>query len=131
MSCTCAWLRKGIKATSNQNSHHHSPHRNTFEKLNMYMPNLFLFTLLAVLSGVKGAAQQKWLCYCTIQGQYDPVATQKCCVPPGVLVGTPPPPVRTHSPLTTCQRGLILNLTARASMPARWHSSRGPAAKLH
>ncbi|KAJ7302416.1 hypothetical protein DFH08DRAFT_977837 [Mycena albidolilacea] len=57
----------------------------------MYMPNLFLFTLLAVLSGVKGAPQQKWLCYCTIQTQYDPATTQRCCATaPGVLVGPPP-----------------------------------------
>ncbi|KAJ6580538.1 hypothetical protein DFH09DRAFT_1309864 [Mycena vulgaris] len=57
----------------------------------MYMRNLSLFTLLAVLSGVKGQ-QQQWLCKCTRQGEYDPATTQQCCAQAGGVLVPPPPP---------------------------------------
>ncbi|KAJ7925423.1 hypothetical protein B0H13DRAFT_2314637 [Mycena leptocephala] len=58
----------------------------------MYMRNICLFTLLAVLSGVK-AQKEEWLCNCTMKGEYNEPTTEQCCkAAPGVLIVLPPPP---------------------------------------
>ncbi|KAJ6564651.1 hypothetical protein B0H19DRAFT_1374888 [Mycena capillaripes] len=58
----------------------------------MYMRNLSLLALLAVISGAI-AQKEEWLCNCTMKAEYDPVATKQCCAAaPGVLISLPPPP---------------------------------------
>ncbi|KAJ7861405.1 hypothetical protein B0H14DRAFT_2575992 [Mycena olivaceomarginata] len=58
----------------------------------MYMRTLSLFTILAVLSVVKGQ-KEEWLCNCTTKGVSDEKLTTQCCeAAPGVLVSLPPPP---------------------------------------
>ncbi|KAJ7801004.1 hypothetical protein B0H14DRAFT_2615694 [Mycena olivaceomarginata] len=58
----------------------------------MYMRNLSLFTLLAVLSSVNGQVARKWLCDCTTQGQPNPALTQQCCTKvQGLFIPNPPP----------------------------------------
>ncbi|KAF8175621.1 hypothetical protein K438DRAFT_1979524 [Mycena galopus ATCC 62051] len=57
----------------------------------MHMRNLSLFTLLAVLSGVQGQAEQ-WLCECTTGGQYNEQLTEQCCAQSGGILVPPPPP---------------------------------------
>ncbi|KAJ7023689.1 hypothetical protein C8F04DRAFT_1093128 [Mycena alexandri] len=57
----------------------------------MYIRNLSLITLLAVLSGVK-AQKEEWLCNCTMKAVYDPVITKQCCAQAGGNLVAPPPP---------------------------------------
>jgi hypothetical protein len=55
----------------------------------MYMRNISLLILLAVLSGVK-AQKEEWLCECAIKGLNDTTPTQECCkAVGGVLVLQP------------------------------------------
>ncbi|KAJ6576141.1 hypothetical protein DFH09DRAFT_1150479 [Mycena vulgaris] len=57
----------------------------------MYMRNLSLFTLLAVLSGVQGQ-KEEWLCECTTKGQNNVTTTEQCCAPAGGVLVPPVPP---------------------------------------
>ncbi|KAJ7451375.1 hypothetical protein FB451DRAFT_1284341 [Mycena latifolia] len=57
----------------------------------MYMRNISLLTLLAVLSGVK-AQKEEWLCECTINREYNETTTEECCKAVGGVLVPPPPP---------------------------------------